>query len=335
MNSEWKINNFTDIKLKNRYILAIVVVSVSITIFIMILVLSRLKGSKLILIVSIFILSTVIVDIILLLDYFLKKKSTRWFNKFLKDIKEISSKEENGNYKIKILLERPYEKIKIETGKILIERYVVKADKSSHVVTKTHVMNKKEFEFENRNEIEFEIEKGKVIGFMEKSKGLIEGPGIILHTSYRNKFIFLFSDDTLFEAMKPEERTIKIENDTKVYLEFSDYKENELMFYLSVLKTGKARSIKFEFEWIYKRDKFRSYIKRELVKKVTKPGTYEIEYKFLKEEKNIYIIPSFYIPNMNLMRISKNTNWEIYCRLSLDIPLLPDKYVKTPLIGAD
>jgi|GEM_PF-6234195 len=333
MNSEWKINNFTDIKLKNRYILAIAVVSVSITIFIIILVLSKLRSSKLILIVSIFILSTVIVDIILLVDYFLKKKSTRWFNKFLKDIKEISSKEEDGNYKIKILLERPYEKIKIETGKILIERYVVSTGKSSHVVTKTHVLNKKEFEFENRNEIEFEIEKGKVIGFMEKSKGLIEGPGIILHTSYRNKFIFLFSDDSYIEDIKPEKRSIKIENDTRAYLEFSGYEDNELLFYLSVLKTGKARSIKAEFEWIYKKDKFRSYIKRELIKRVKKPGTYEIRYKFLKGEKNIYVIPSFYIPNMNLMKISKNTGWKVYYKLSLDIPLSPDKYERAELFS--
>jgi len=310
-----------------------VVVSVSITIFIMILVLSRLRGSKLILIISIFILSTVIVDIILLLDYFLKKKSTRWFNKFLKDIKEISSKEETGNYKIKILLERPYEKIKIETGKILIERYVVSTGKSSHVVTKTRVLNKKEIEFENRNEMEFEIEKGKVIGFMEKSKGLIEGPGIILHTSYRNKFIFLFSDDSYIEDIKPEKRSIKIENDAKVYLEFSGFEDKEILFYLSVLKTGKARSIKVEFEWIYKRDKFRSYIKRELIKRVTKPGTHEIRYRFLKGEKNIYVMPSFYIPNMNLLKIPKNTDWKIYYKLSLDIPLSPDKYERAELFS--
>ena len=333
MNSEWKINNFTDIKLKERFILTIAVVSVSITIFIMILVLSRLRGSKLILIVSIFILSTVIVDIILLLDYFLKKKSKRWFNKFLKDIEEISSKEEKGNYKIKILLKRPYEKIKIETGKILIERYVVSTGKSSHVVTKTHILNKKELEFENRNEIEFEIEKGKVIGFMEKSKGLIEGPGIILHTSYRNKFIFLFSDDSYIENIEPEKRSIKIENDSKTYLEFSGFEDNELLFYLSVLKTGKARSIKVEFEWIYKREKFRSYIKRELIKRVTKPGTYEIRYRFLKGDKNIYVMPSFYIPNMNLMKISKNTDWKIYYKLSLDIPLSPDKYERAELFS--
>jgi len=328
----WKINNFTDIKLKNRNIPALAVSVSTAVLIIMILVLVNLRGLQLILIVSIFILSTVILDIILLLDYFLKNKSIQWFNKFLKDIKEINSKEEGGNYKIKILLEKPYEKIKIETGRILIERYVTSSGKSSQVVTKNYVINKKEFKFENKNKIEFEIEKGKVIGFMGKSEGLIEGPGIILHTPYRNKFIFLFSDDSYIEDIRPEKRIVKIENDSRAYLEFSGFGDNEIIFYLSVLKTGKARSIKVEFEWIYKRDNFRNYIKRELIRRVTEPGTYEIRYKFLKGEKNLYIIPYFYIPNMNLMKISKNTGWKIYYKLSLDIPLSPDKYEKTALL---
>ncbi len=333
MNPEWKINNFTNIKVKSRHLFPLILVSLSSTIIILILVLINQNIPKLLLIGSIIILSTFIVDIVLILVHFLKNKSIKWFNKFLEDIKEINFKEEGGNYKVKILLERPYKKIKIETGKILIERYREPGSKSSTGVTKTHVINKKEFKFEDKREIEFEIEKRKVIGFMEKESGLVEGPGIVMHSPYINKFIFLFSDDSYIEDINPEKRIIKIENETKVYLEFSGLKDSEILFYLNFLKKGKARSVKVELEWIYKRDSLRSYIKREVIERVTEPGTYEIKYMFLKGEKNIYIMPSFDIPQMNLMKISRKTGWKIYYKLSLDIPLSPDRYERAYLFS--
>ena len=229
-------------------------------------------------------------------------------------------------------MKRPYW-IKSEVGMILIYRHPV-STRFRDIKTKIHVLNKKEFEIEYKKEIEFEIEKGKVVGFMKEKTGVIDGPGIILHSPFWYKFIFLFSDDTYIEKIEPAERSIRIENDTKAYLEFLGFENDEILFYLSVLEMGKARGVKVEIEWVYAYEEYNHIVGgTELLKEVSQPGTYKIGYKLLKEgNKNIYIFPSFYIPSdLNFWNISKNTIWDVYYKLSADVPSSPDECVRSLL----
>ena len=272
------------------------------------------------------------------LDFRELKRRWRWFKRFLEDIEEIYSQEEGENYRIQIVLKKPYEKIKVLAGRVLVERYR-ESQNGKKIRVRTHVFDRKEWVFEYANRLEFELPKRKMVGYMEWEVGLIEAPGIILHSPWGGELVLLFSDDSFFEEIEPDKKRIEILKHGKAFLEFSRFEDGKISFYLSVLEMGKGRAVRVELEWVYEKDSGEISISQEhlvskVIKEVKKPGNYEAFYTFPKEERVIYVFSPLYLEDLDLdlVKITRTTNWQIYYRLVLDIPFSPDEEARGKLV---
>lgn len=328
---EWKINYIKPPSLKEIYLFPIGIISIFITLFTIYIIFINLKKSTLFYFLLIFMIILFLVDLFIFIDYRRKKESLKKFEKFLKNIKEIKDEIKDEKILIKIFLNKPFNKLKIKSGKIFIERYILSSGKHTQVVTNYKIYEYKNYEFHNNSQIEFEIRRKKTVGYLEKKEGIIESEGAILEGNFGKKFIFLFSDDTFKEKFYIREKILNLENGIKTYLEVLNITDNIIKMFLSVIKKEKARSFKVEIEWVNKRRKKPPSIIRETILKAEEIGSYEINYDFEKiKDKNIYIFPEFYFPEkMKLLKVSRCENLDIFLKLSADIPLLPDKSIKT------
>ncbi|MEO0303115.1 MAG: hypothetical protein ABIM76_05015 [candidate division WOR-3 bacterium] len=330
---EWKINYIKPYKFQEEYIPFILIISLPLTILIIYIIFAKFEIGAPFLIIFLFIIFSLFFDFWVLLNLIQKKKALKWFDDLLKNIKKIETEEKDKKLLIKLILNKPFNRLKIKSGEIFIERYIVSTGKSSHIVTKYRINEHKKYEFNNNSQIEFEIERRKVLGYLEKERGFIEGSGIILEGIFKKKFIILFSDDTLKEKFRLKENILTLQNSIRAYLEVLSITEREIKMYLSITNKEKARSFKVEIEWVNKMNIRNPYIVRELISRNEDVGSYEINYKlFEKDDKNIYIFPEFYFPEkIKLLKIAKSKNFKIFLKLSADFPLSPDKTIKTEI----
>ncbi len=329
---EWKINYIKPASLKEIYLLPLILPSIFVTLFTGYIIFVNFKKNPLLIFLSLIILTiTLLVELFIFFEHKKKKESLKKFEEFLKNIREIKDEEKDRKLIIKFFLNKPCDKLKIKSGKIFIERYIFSSGKHKQVVTNYKIKENKNYEFHDTPQIEFEIERKKTLGYLEKEHGIIESPGIILEGNFGKKFIILFSDDTLKEKITLRENLLNLDNGIKAYLEVHNITDNIIKMFLSVFKKEKARSFKVEIEWINKINRKNPYIFRETVLKTEETGGHEIIYHFEKDKnKKIYIFPEFYFPEkIRLLKITKGENFEIFLKLSADIPLSPDKSIKT------